>query len=158
MKMTKFDRDFVARTRQLLFRIEGDNPDFEYNVTLLLNCLLGLLTLPIERKKDHTSPTSVAFQKTSIAKLHNLGVLIHNPQSLPDDKVFRKIRNAIAHLNIEIGDDPAPDINKIILKDHNLEVEFTFAQLKDFALAVSELYLDSYFPNELSSVTLSQGN
>lgn len=46
--MYRFDKDFVERTKELL-------NDAYYNtkkeVTLLLNCLLALVILPIERKK-----------------------------------------------------------------------------------------------------------
>ncbi len=46
--MYKFDKDFVIRTKELLSEFY-DNTERE--VTLLLNCLLALVVLPVERKK-----------------------------------------------------------------------------------------------------------
>ena len=46
--MYNFDKDFVERTKELLIESYYNT---EREVTLLLNCLLALVILPIERKK-----------------------------------------------------------------------------------------------------------
>ena len=46
--MHNFDKDFVKRTKNI---IENISKSTEYDVTLLLNCLLALVTLPLEQKR-----------------------------------------------------------------------------------------------------------
>ena len=45
--MEEFDRDFIIRTLDI---IDNCSKYTKYEVTLLINCLLALVTLPIERK------------------------------------------------------------------------------------------------------------
>ena len=47
MEMINFDKEFVERTKVIV--LNQCNDDFKYNVTLLLNCMLGLVSLPTER-------------------------------------------------------------------------------------------------------------
>ena len=48
MEMTNFNEEFVIRTREIVStKCIGE---FKYDVTLLINCLLGLICLPIEHR------------------------------------------------------------------------------------------------------------
>ena len=50
MEMLEFNKEFVERTRNIVLSQCKD--EFEYNVTLLINCLFGLISLPIEKTKQ----------------------------------------------------------------------------------------------------------
>lgn len=47
MEIKYFDKEFVERTKCIVQT--QCNGKFTYDVTLLLNCLLGLVSLPTER-------------------------------------------------------------------------------------------------------------
>ena len=53
-EIRNFNKEFVERTIDIL---EKCSKNTEYEVTLLLNCLLALVTLPIERNKVILKPS-----------------------------------------------------------------------------------------------------
>ncbi len=95
MEMKNFDKEYVQRTKKI---IETMPKDYEYEVTLLLNCLNGLICLPIEKEPDKAS----AFEKECVDKLKELGAII---KETSDEKTFRTVRNAIAHAHVEPKND-----------------------------------------------------
>lgn len=108
MEMPRFRRDFVVRTKEILEN--AGNEDFEYDVTLLINCLQGLICLPIENNKNEK-----AFSEICVDKLRKLDVI---EKECTDDKLYKSVRNAVAHMHI----DPCNEngyINKIVLRDKN---------------------------------------
>lgn len=140
MEMKNFDKEYVQRTKKI---IETMPKDYEYEVTLLLNCLNGLVCLPVEKEQDKAS----AFEKECVDKLREMGVII---KETSDEKTFRTVRNAIAHAHIkpENGD---LRIQSLVLIDKYPKVEgyhtklhFSVEQLKEYALFVADLYLKRY--------------
>lgn len=91
MEIKHFDKEFVERTKMIVQTQCRD--DFEYDVTLLLNCMLGLVSLPTER----TKPGQSSFKQECVNKLKNMGVIV---SSTDDDKTFRTVKNALSHMNI----------------------------------------------------------
>lgn len=91
MEIKYFDKEFVERTKYIVQTQCKD--EFTYDVTLLLNCLLGLVSLPTER----TKPNSTLFKNECVNKLKSMGVIIN---STDDDKTFRTVKNALSHMNI----------------------------------------------------------
>ena len=63
MEIKHFDKEFVERARIIVQTQCKD--DFEYDVTLLLNCMLGLVSLPTER----TKVDQISFKKECVNKL-----------------------------------------------------------------------------------------
>lgn len=145
-EMGNFNKGFVERTKGILEKYYDDEKD---EVTLLLNCLFALVSLPIERKKDEYSIESEEFQEDCVRMLKQL---IKKPYTNKDEiNFFRNIRNSIAHLNIELKSNNGiiesvtlwsknPDTGKIVLK-FNISVE----NLKIFAEYVAQEYLDRFF-------------
>lgn len=146
MQMKEFDRDFVERTKWIV-----QNVKCQYEVTLLLNCMLGLVNLPTERSKNKTaSNDSNDFRDACVQKLNELGVI---KKRTDDEKTFRAVRNAVSHLHIDPSDqcqsNRCNSIKKIILSDiengksspHTI-LEFSIEQLKDFALFVADKHLE----------------
>lgn len=95
-------RDFAQRTRTNLrtiedFRASGGKA---YEVTQLVNSMLGLLVFPRERFIDQ-------IPETSLDDLEAAGwpvpkVVGEFPQARDLRQLIRYLRNAIAHFNIEI--------------------------------------------------------
>lgn len=93
--MPDFKKDFVDRTLKLL-----RNHDTEYEVTLLLNCLLALVSFPIELKQYEINSKAENFRFDCIEKLKSL----KNEENYIDEdesNFFSNIRNSIAHINIK---------------------------------------------------------
>ena len=152
IKNDKFDIQFIERTRKIIDGYKGT-----YNITLLLNCLLGLIVLPSEfyKRKART------FFDADIADIPELNDLVNgitfNPTKrqngnwVADRKNLRnlvkKVRNGVSHQQIECIDDNGK-WDKVVIKDFNsynqnnleLEVSWTPKQLKEFALFVADNY------------------
>lgn len=138
MEMPRFRKDFVIRTKEIIENAESHN--FEYDVTLLINCLQGLVCLPIEKNKNDED-----FSYICVNKLRELGVI---EREWTHDKLYRSVRNAVAHMHI----DPLNEngyINRIVLRDripeegrdYHTVLSFTVPQLKEFALFIADEYL-----------------
>ena len=139
MEITCFDKEFVERTKYIVETQCKD--EFRYDVTLLLNCLLGLVSLPTER----TDTTDTSFQNECVNKLQSMGVIKH---STNDAKTFRTVKNALSHMYI-VPQNKAGIVDSIIIRDCqsrnspvHTELQFTIPQLKEFALFVADKHLD----------------
>ena len=160
-----FERCFVCRTKSLVQEYDGSK-----EVTLLLNALLGLLCLPVEKKNFSASACEEMIQKFDIS-------ISRYGNSFNSYELLRNLRNGIAHLNIETTSEvgqismvrisneyhhngcnhepPCPehcvpkdftykvDTNKAGIKI-NCEFEATPSQLKKLALFIADSYLDKH--------------
>lgn len=120
----KFDKVFIQRTKEIL---DGNFSDYDF--TLLINCLMGLLVLPNERKskhfrREHLNQTIDTFpepirnifvenqvvyyqdedqkekQMSKCAFFTNKGKK-KSASPVPLSELLGKLRNAIAHFNIK---------------------------------------------------------
>ena len=146
--MKNFDKDFVQRTAELL---SGDisKKSLEYDVTLQLNCLLAMITLPLERKRDENNSVDLNFKKDCVDYLRNHANIVVGATK-QDTYIMMDIRDAIAHLNIQVEPDPYGNIEYVILKNeyngqNRFECRMTVNALKGFAHHVSQQYLKYYF-------------
>lgn len=139
MEIKYFDKEFVERTKYIVqTQCKGE---FTYDVTLLLNCLLGLVSLPTER----TGPNGVLFKNVCVNKLKSMGVIA---KATNDDKTFRTVKNALSHMNITPQNKEGV-VDSIIIRDRknrnsqaHTELHFTVPQLKEFALFVADKHLE----------------
>jgi hypothetical protein len=106
-------RDFAHRTRynlDTLRNLQKTKPDLEvYEVTQLINSMLGLLVFPQQRYFDH-------IPKTPLTELANQGWPIpevegHYPQVKDLRELVRYLRNAITHCNLEFLSDEGEEIS-----------------------------------------------
>lgn len=152
MEIVNFDREFVERTKWIV-----NNLSCQYEITLLLNCMLALVALPTERTKGKQGRTvdDVEFQKSCVNKLKEMGLVGRNktPNETPDDKIFRTVKNALSHMYIE-PDNKNQVITHVKICDkipkedrYHTELNFSVEQLKEFALYVADLHL-ARFENE----------
>ena len=95
--------DFAERTKQnneMLRKLQIENPNLEfYEVTQLINSLLGLLVFPQQEYVDN-------IPKTPLDELEKLGwpipkVVGDYPQVKNLNQLVRYLRNSIAHFNIK---------------------------------------------------------
>ena len=153
IKNETFDIQFIERTKKIIENYKGT-----YNITLLLNCLLGLIVLPSEFYKRK----SRNFFDVEIDKIQEIQDLTENILFNPtkrkkntwvEDKrslknLIKKIRNGVSHQQIECVDENGR-WDRVIIRDFNtynndnleLEVSWTPNQLKIFALFVADSYL-----------------
>lgn len=143
MEIINFKKEFVERTRDNLEKISCITHRYEENifeVTLLINSLIGLISLPTEM----TIPNDKEFKSKCVKKLKDLSVIKYYSD---DKKLFRALKNAISHMNITVINEHRT-IKSIIIKDRNnayspyhTELEFPVEKLKEFALFVADLHL-----------------
>ena len=68
-EMNNFKKDFVERTIKIL----GDCSRYtEHDITLLLNCLLGMVTFPIEIQKNKTNKKTKQYKIDCVNKMKEL--------------------------------------------------------------------------------------
>lgn len=138
MEMGNFDKDFVERTKWIV-----ENISCQYEITLLLNCMLALVSLPIEKTK--TDGNSSEFRRKCVEKLSELGVI---EESASHKRIFRAVKNALSHMYIE----PVSQNQEIIsiniwdklpsAEESHTRLKFSVSQLKEFALYVADLHLE----------------
>lgn len=145
MEIVYFDKEFVERTKRIVETQCNDESD--YNVTLLLNCLMGLVSLPTER----TTSKDTSFMEACVNKLNCLGVI---KESTSDDKTFRTVKNALSHMYVEPKNKDG-FIETVVLQDRisrsadaHTELHFKIDQLKSFALFVANKHLERFSSKE----------
>ena len=139
MEFICFEKEFVARTKCIVKTLCKD--EFIYDVTLLLNCLLGLVSLPTE----HTETNDDLFKNMCVNKLKDMDVIRKHTD---DHKTFRTIKNALSHMNIK-PQNKGGVVDSIIIEDRSdrgspphTELHFTVLQLQEFALFVADKHLE----------------
>lgn len=98
--------DFIDRTLKLIEQYEGYYKKFkfdeQYNHTLLINCLLGLIVMPKERVID-----AIPKQKLTPELKKEMGIenSIINPEISEFKNLIIQLRHAVAHFKIEVRSD-----------------------------------------------------
>lgn len=127
--------DFVRRTLYLIDQYEHLKEQYrfeeQYNHTLLINCLLGLIVLPKAKALTYIPKTRLAFVKG----LKEWGVTksTFNPDIKDTRELFQQLRNAVAHFDIEFISET---------KDHLIDkIEF---RDKEAGIYVATFYADEF--------------
>ncbi|WP_296331180.1 HEPN family nuclease [uncultured Treponema sp.] len=181
MEINEIQREFVERTKKLLEssfeEVESIN---HYEVTFLLNCLLGLIVAVSEfdsRKKEnkifnkkikddsnflaHIPSDIQYFDNTEVAIGSNYGRLHKRDYSVSEknkedlqtsdkkqDWYLKKIRNSIAHLNIEPENEGDKWIGVELYNEDQKMKDFSVVykntELKKFAIYIAGKYLENY--------------
>lgn len=97
------EHDFIDRTMRLISQYESVLHRFpfeeQYNYTLLLNCLLGIIVLPKERLYTHIpNPRLTSKLKSEMGLVNS----IINPNYSHLRNLIHGLRNSIAHFSVEI--------------------------------------------------------
>lgn len=97
MTVERFEKDFVLHTLHIL-----ENYDGPYGVTLLINCMLGLIVLPRERgynrisERDGITFQDLGLNESDVLCWGNLSAKEHNAA-----RFIRCLRNSVAHIQID---------------------------------------------------------
>ncbi len=125
--------DFIKRTLELINSYSGNN-----DVTLLINCCLGLLVLPKE-KHFKSIPIEEIPLKGKLWGLSRKSVNVGCPvcgYQLSD--VIRRIRNGVCHFKVKTIPDGSGEINMLEVKDTGeFKVTITVEELKEFAVSLA---------------------
>jgi len=120
--------DFITRTKKIIeqyhnFQFEGEE---KFEVTLLLNCLVGLLILPQQHWFDSLPMEIVSKKDWGIREDYILSIKESETKNVKD--IARHLRNSISHYNFKVFDDSTNKINSIIFEDFkdNKKEEKTF--------------------------------
>ncbi len=133
MGYTDFKKDFPKRTIDILDRHYSNE---EYDVTLLLNCLLALLVLPKEffyNNIPEEIPRGWGLTKEHITTVscEACGYKLR--------EIVRHMRNAIAHLDIKTTNDNNGKIETVRFKDRSKFIaEIPVKDLKTFVIKLNK--------------------
>jgi hypothetical protein len=134
MQYDDFNKDFVERTLKIMEAYNG-----EYKVTLLINCLTGLLILPKEKCyanipddpiQDLTDDWGVKKEHIKQVRCECCGYNLKN--------VVRCLRNSVAHMKIKAhseGEDN--EITMLEFKDTGFKAEIPIDALEIFAIKLA---------------------
>ena len=128
-----FEREFMKRTLEIVRQYHGD-----FNATLLLNCLLGLLIVPKEICLN-------AIPEDPVSELPRWGI---SPQSIrsfgrrPNSDSLRglvhSLRNAVAHFRFD-PDPPRGEVKGFRFHDNNgFDATINLAEMREFVERLSE--------------------
>lgn len=175
MSEIKDREEFVKRTREILEKKYAYfKKDEDREVTFLLNCLLGTIVAVSESKKSNLKgniddkflelfPDKIGFLKKKSEEYYlsdteksSIDFEVGHRTDLkimPKRWLLKKIRNGIAHLNIEWENDGGKCKtirlwNEAASKVKDFEITFEIEQLKDFAIELSKKYLSEKNPQE----------
>lgn len=159
MEIQNFSIEFVRRTKEILQDYSGKR-----DMTLLLNCTLGLIILPYEKGRSSRNQRIWKTSIEDIKELHGVQIDIFNPikyrhkttkqlEYYPKnlESILRKIRNGIAHQHIEPVNADG-EFCGVVVKNYwedkqnpdkimDLHITFTQTQLHLFSLFIADLYL-----------------
>lgn len=140
--------DFVDRTQKIIEQYEsiGLAEDEKYDVTLLINCLTGLLILPQQHWFSNLPKEIVTNEKWGISETDIS--FIKSGELKNVEEVSRHIRNSIGHYNYQIFSDEKEKLSSIEFldfQDHTKTVQtfkakFTIEQLSIFVNNLSDTF------------------
>ncbi len=93
MEYPEFEIDFVKRTIEIWEKLSNKT---EYEVTLLINCLFGLIVIPTEH--NYVFEDYEKYKEFFIKQLKQYASFW--PEEPDDDRLVRCMKNALSHLNI----------------------------------------------------------
>lgn len=135
MEYEIFERDFIVRTMEIIRQYETHVPsDEQFEVTLLINCLLGLLVLPKERCYVDIPDVPIGqIEGWGLRAEHIKGGKYHTLK-----EIIRGMRNSVAHVRFRaIGD--GSEITDLEFSDRSGFLAVVPVKcLKDFVIKLSQ--------------------
>lgn len=144
MKEEKINMDFIDRTVHIIENYTGP-----YGVTLLINCLLGLIILPKERDYNNISK-KLEFCDLGIRhEIKSWGTVPAKERTA--FHVLRCIRNSVAHFQMEMLWEDG-EIRALRFHDQaGFVAEFAIDRLKEFVLCLAAFIRGGDRPGESKS-------
>nr|WP_321375707.1 HEPN family nuclease [uncultured Bacteroides sp.] len=126
------EKDFIERTKILLEQYEKTeiNSSEKYEVSLLLNCCVGLLLIPKEESYDKINERLNLNDDWGITESD---ITIDNSNSKSVKSTLRHLRNSVAHGKFEfLPPKKGNQIERIEFKDNSVTINIHVDQLKKF--------------------------
>lgn len=141
--------DFVARTKKIIEQYE----EFEltnnekYEVTLLVNCFVGLLILP-QQHWFNNLPTELISEGNWGLRNGSISYLKAGEEKTVK-QIVRHLRNSVSHYHFRMFDNSQNQISKIRFEDYapnngpkTFEAVITIDELNRFIQIFSQWFLD----------------
>lgn len=144
---TQQEFDFVQRTKKILEQYDSidfsKNESEKYEITLLLNCFVGLLTLPKEHWYDKLPKTEIDEEGWGMSP-DFIEDIEGNSKSI--QQVARHLRNSIAHYRFTLIEDENGEIGSIKFEDckghkSTLKAKIPVENIKLFLEKLSDWFL-----------------
>lgn len=144
---TQQEFDFVQRTKKILQQYDSidfsKNESEKYEITLLLNCFVGLLILPKEHWYDKLPKTEIDEEGWGINPdfIENI-----EGDSKSIQQVARRLRNSITHYRFKVFSNKKEEIASIEFKDcdkgkSTFKSEIPIENIKLFLEKLSDWFL-----------------
>ena len=121
MEYKNINEDFVSRTISIINTYEG-----EYDVTLLINCCVGLLVLPKELFNESMPDSEIPITGSYWGLKRSYFTFGPQGSNFSLNEVIRRVRNGICHFKVQTIPDGSGDISTIVIKDTNKSGSNTF--------------------------------
>ncbi|MCC6281436.1 MAG: hypothetical protein IT262_12590 [Saprospiraceae bacterium] len=119
--------DFVNRTKEILFQYKQWSvkvPEGKrYEITLLVNCFIGLLVIPNEEWTKHL-PDDLVSEKQWGIKSEHISLIEGGKKQI--NKIVKHLRNSVSHYEFTTVGNSKGDITRIDFKDFNRQGTQTF--------------------------------
>jgi len=124
--------EFIERSLALIRQYEGIYPQFDfkeqYNYTLLINCLLGLIVMPKEKIITYVPTTQLTKEVKSEIGLTESWIN-KDIKTLRD--LIIKLRHSVAHFDIRVESHNERElIDEIIFKDKQNNTSYDIVKFK----------------------------
>ncbi|HML72243.1 MAG TPA: HEPN family nuclease [Macellibacteroides fermentans] len=140
--------DFIYRTKKIIeqydrFQIEKAE---KYEVTLLLNCLVGLLILPQQHWFDSLPINLISQKEWGINPNHI--IMMKNGETKNVKDIARHLRNSISHYKFKAFENKATDISSIKFEDFDKQENKTFEAIipilgiRQFTTKLTDIFTD----------------
>ncbi|HMU44058.1 MAG TPA: HEPN family nuclease [Ignavibacteriaceae bacterium] len=116
--------DFIERTKKIIKQYETIKEKEKYEVTLLLNCFVGLLILPQQYWYEHQPETIISEKDWGISPEHIIFIKKEEIKNVKN--VVRHLRNAISHYHFVAFSDDNKSISHIKFEDYDMSSNKTF--------------------------------
>jgi len=148
--------DFVERTKKIINQYDNFiiNEKERFEVTLLINCFVGLLMTPQQHWIDQIPQTLIRNKEWGLKKEYFRLCKDTNGNDLLDlRQVTRHLRNSVAHYNFKTFNNQKDIIKSIKFTDKKNRTEITFeaeipiSNIKDFLNHLSDWFLNEMKKN-----------
>jgi len=140
------ENDFIIRTQKIIKQYDSIQNDEKYEVTLLLNCFVGLLILPQQLWFD-LLPLDLISEKEWGMSFSHIGY-IKEGEKKNIANISRHLRNSISHYKFVVFSNAKQEISSVKFLDYDnnkvktFEATIPIASLKKFLNIFSEFMLE----------------
>lgn len=109
--------DFISRTQKIIEQYDKINIPTKYEVTLLLNCFVGLLILPQQMWFNDLPNNPISEKEWGISDKH-IGI-IKQGEDKTVANIVRHLRNSVAHYSFIAFNNQSEEISRIKFEDYD---------------------------------------